>query len=223
MKNPDSPPPMDSNLPEKVEGELLYGEESDSLNDSGPTLSHESHESHESNPESSQDPITVSLDQTFQDEIDDERLYTDAFIRANENASRSLFLGFLGAALLGTSLIAWIVLSQSDQPTQPATEPRLPVPAEAIPNLDPNSNPNDLIPGSQRPNNSSPGAETQPPIFPVNPINPAVPNNDSTGTTLSPQLSPRPESSPLLVPEGTLVPPPPPNESPSSTPGSTGP
>lgn len=186
MKNSDSSPPMDSNVPEKVEGELLHGDES-----------------------ASHDPMNAILDQTFQDEIDNERLYTDEFIRANENASRSLFLGFLGAALLGTSLVAWFILSQPDDPVQPTPDPVLSVPPTAIPNLDPNVPSPGSVPN--QPTNVPPGGNVQTPVFPVAPINPVAPNGDTSGTSSTP--SPSPSS---LLPEGVVPPPPPVVPSPNS-------
>lgn len=133
--------------------------------------------------------------------IDEERLYTDEFIRANENASRTLFLGVLAGALLVTSAFAWFVLSQPGE--QPREESPSPVsvpssPPENIPDLQLDSvpaNPTDIVPPSS----------PQPDPTLVFPATPVTPEPSSPGTTQQPETDPPPASL-----NNESVPPPPP-------------
>jgi hypothetical protein len=154
--------------------------------------------------------LTVPVDA----EIDEERLYTDAFIRANENASRSLFLGFLAIALLGTTLAAWFVLSQKPpKPVQPSPSDPLQVPQ-----------PPGIQPGIEQPNLDLP----QPPVgVPQNPGTSfpgtaPIPNSSGVpgqtpATGVPSQSIPsdrgvvQPQGSPVIVPGGGTPPPPPPS------------
>ena len=141
------------------------------------------------------DPLNTLLKDEFDREIDDERLYTDEFIRANENASRSLFLGFLGIALLGTSLFAFFVISQPEEEERTPSPESIQVPS--IPTAPIPINPTPAIPTVPlNPNPSVPSNSTNPPqsplVFPVNPANPNPGNlrTESSGTSNPPPPPP---------------------------------
>lgn len=141
--------------------------------------------------------------------IDHERLYSDDFIRANENASRLLLLGFLGTALVGTSIFAWFVLSQPNDTPEPPPSPTLSVPPAEVPSFNPDNPPSQ--PAPQPPSNSDPNNSlSQPPLFPATPTNP---DSKVPGTPAS--------EGETLIPEG-VVPPPPPQQVPD-LPGTTTP
>lgn len=118
------------------------------------------------------DPLNALLTENFSAETDDERLYTDEFIRANENASRSLFLGFLGIAFLGTSVFAWFILAQ---PNADEIELEQPVSVPSLPSA-PEPNINGGQPIVPPPQVSTPVPESEqfqsPLVFPVTPVTP---------------------------------------------------
>lgn len=149
------------------------------------------------------DPLDALLSEESSSEKDDERLYTDEFIRANESASRSLFLGFLGIALLATSLLAWFILSQ------PQNEPEVPQSPVTVPDVPPDNIP-DLRLDSDSPAQDTPVSpeglnQTDKPL--VFPANPATPSENSSSESEDPnQAEPKPIPA---LPEGTVPPPPP--------------
>lgn len=161
-------------------------------------------------------PSQDALEQT---DPDDERLYTDEFIRANENASRSLFLGFLGLALLATSLIAWLLLS-SDQQDTPREETPEPVvvpsaPPSEIPDLRLDAVPIDPTgPDTTPQSGESPLSDESPQaplVFPVQPTTPSdqqVAPNTTEPNTIEGTSESTPDTIPAL-PDGAVPPPPP--------------
>ena len=156
MKMPDPDPSINYGQPEeKITGELVR------------------------NPEIDQDvdPLNMLLTENLPPEIDNERLYTDEFIRANENASRSLFLGFLGISLLGTSLFAWFILSKPKTNELEPLEPPSVVPSTPL-SPEPNINQTQpIFPPTQIPTQSSPNLQQpqSPLVFPVTPVPPTTP------------------------------------------------
>lgn len=174
------------------------------------------------------DPLNVLLAEEAEPEINDERLYTDEFIRANENASRSLMLGFLGIALLVTSLFAWFIFSQpqdspqeenSDVPSSPIRVPSSP--PSQIPDLQldsPDSNQTVPPPGASeaQPNG---GAQDPPLVFPATPDQPSSVSPSESATPQAPSTqtpstqTPSTQETEESLPEG-IVPPPPPLSTP---------
>jgi hypothetical protein len=67
---------------------------------------------------------------------DEERLYTDAIIRENENASRFLFFSFMLAGLISLILGLWYVVARQ----QSQTEPNAPLEVPTTPPLPPDLN-----------------------------------------------------------------------------------
>ncbi|MCM1981441.1 hypothetical protein [Lyngbya confervoides] len=160
--------------------------------------------------------MSVLLREDAAVEPDEERLYTDEFIRANEKASRSLFLGFLGLALLGTAVVAWFVLSNSsqDDPEAPSEQPvQVPAPPPVDFNLEqsPVTIPSP-VPGAPVESGDQPVNSTQPPVFPANPPDSSTSLPQSSPIPGGPVPSPQPDAQP----EGTL-PPAPPVQTPSDS------
>jgi hypothetical protein len=67
---------------------------------------------------------------------DEERLYTDAIIRENENAARFLFFSFMLAGLISLILGLWYVVARQ----QPKPEPNAPLEVPTTPPLPPELN-----------------------------------------------------------------------------------
>ena len=179
MKTPDPNQPRNYGQPEQITGELIQNDDE----------------------RQEVDPLNVLLTDNLPAESDDERLYTDEFIRANENASRSLFLGFLALSLLVTTLFAWFVLSRpqgnegEDLREDPVTTPNGPL--SPTPNVDIAPPPTTTSPSTPiAPPITDPSGSEAPLVFPVTPVTP----NSGTAPSPNPNQTP-PESS---------VPPPPP-------------
>jgi hypothetical protein len=164
------------------------------------------------------DPLSILLTENLSPDTDSERLYTDEFIRANEKASRSLFLGFLGTALLGTSLFAWFILSQpktdqiedSQEPVsvpsdsqiyppdsdfnspQLAPSPQVNPPPQLTPLPQPDPSPQ-VNPPPQAPISNPPNAESpqSPLVFPIDPV---IPDSSPPPPTPIPEDSASPPS-----------------------------
>ncbi len=218
MKDSNPSKYKDSNSPcEQVDGELIHGETSVSPSTALDAIVERALQE-ASEQEGNSDPSDFS----DLDAIDHERLYSDNFIRENENASRLLLLSFLGTALIGTSVFAWFVFSRPNREPNPVPPPQLSVPPSALPDpSQPNvSQPNISQPNLGQPNvgqpnvgqpnlnrDSSPAPfnppdpSTQQPTFPVSPQNTSPPSPLPTPWT-------NPET-PSLIPDGTVVPPPP--------------
>lgn len=148
-------------------------------------------------------------------EFNDERLYTDEFIRANENASRSLILGFLGFSFLATSLFAWFIFSQPQEEQQQDDAPGFPAAPLQVPSSPPAQIPDVQLdspsPGSSSPSVpgtvSSPTDESQAPplVFPASPASPP-PSDELAAPSVS---TPQDNESAAPFGEGTVPPPPP--------------
>ena len=153
------------------------------------------------------EPLTGRNESTSEDKDafkDEERLYTDAVIRQNENASRFLFFSFMLAGLVSIILGFWYVIAQQQtKPTQfntplqvPETPPLSPVlpdlnitpPPLPTTNPSPGGSPGTLpspldIPGSSPPNSTqtspnrpaSPSGVSPKPIPTAGQINPSLP------------------------------------------------
>lgn len=141
---------------------------------------------------------------------DEERLYTDAVIRQNENASRFLFFSFMLAGLVSVILGFWYIITQ--QQTQP-TPINTPLQVPNIPPLSPTSPVLNITPPPLPTNNPSPGVPSSP-QSPLQTPGSAVPNPNSTGTTSNQSfgqsglsVKPAPEAGQI---NPTLPPPPPP-------------
>lgn len=134
--------------------------------------------------------------------VDEDRLYTNDFIRQNERDSRILFLSVLSAIALSLGVGVWYLLTLRQAPPQP--DP-LSVPAPPslapLPSLQPNGLPGNL------PTNLPTSLPSGLPTAPGQPQPPTDPNNvvpQDSGGAVNP-ASPDPPG---------FVPPPPPPESP---------
>jgi hypothetical protein len=88
------------------------------------------------------EPLTGRNESAAEDKSsfkDEERLYTDAVIRQNENASRFLFFSFMLAGLVSIILGFWYVIAQQQtKPTQsntPLQVPETPALSPILPDL----------------------------------------------------------------------------------------
>ncbi len=119
---------------------------------------------------------------------DEDRLYTDEFIRQNESESRLLLVSFVTAGLIMVGLGIWYVMSQGQSEPQPPAP--ISVPEQPLAPL--------------------PGSELTPPVNPLPTGAPQVPLVPEGSTdSLAPQTSPAPDT---VNPEGAgeVTPPPPP-------------
>ncbi len=128
---------------------------------------------------------------------DEDRLYTDEFIRQDEQSSRVLFISFIGATAIciGVGLWYFFVRSQTPQTSAP-----LPVPEQ--PSLmSPNFSPGQTVPTVPLPSQSLPPTDSG-----VMSGEKPLSNPSATPKNAAPQSS---SNSPLTSP--SLVPPPPPS------------
>jgi hypothetical protein len=112
------------------------------------------------------EPLTGRNESTPEDKNsfrDEERLYTDAVIRQNENASRFLFFSFLLAGLVSIILGFWYVIAQQQtKPTQgntPLQVPETPPLSPVLPDLN-------ITPPPLPTNTPSPGGNSNSLPFP---------------------------------------------------------
>jgi hypothetical protein len=141
----------------------------------------------------SPDPEQTELSRVAPDSSrDEDRLYTDEFIRQNERSSRTMFLSFICAGVICAGVGVWYLVTRSQQP-QPTTPLQVPEqPSLTLPN-------------------SSPGATSLPtkPLLPgqsLPPTDSGVMPGDRSGSPTGPILS---APSKTGVP-GSSTPPPPP-------------
>jgi hypothetical protein len=141
---------------------------------------------------------------------DEERLYTDAIIRQNENASRFLFFSFMMAGLVSIGLGCWYIFAQQQtKPTPlntPLQVPNVPPLSPALPDLNITPPP---LPTSNPSPTETPGI-LQPPLGTPNtsPPKPKSPEGSSNRSFSQPGNSPKPTGTVQVNP--TLPPPPPP-------------
>jgi hypothetical protein len=127
---------------------------------------------------------------------DEDRLYTDEFMRQNEQASRFLLLSVIGAGLISIGIGGWYLFSQNR--SQPQQNVPLQVPEQPPVTPLPSFNNSPSLPNMP----SAPGQKLPPTDSGI------IPNTLPSGnSTLPPQVSPN-------IPGAVTTPPPPPPETP---------
>jgi hypothetical protein len=91
---------------------------------------------------------------------DEDRLYTDDFIRQNESAARFLFLSVLGAGMICIGVGIWYVMSRNQ--TQPEQSTPLQVPVQPSFAPLPPLKPNPPLPGQFAPGQTLPPSDSVP-------------------------------------------------------------
>lgn len=129
---------------------------------------------------------------------DEDRLYTDDFIRQNESASRFLFLSVLGAGMICIGVGVWYLMARNQ--AQPQQSEPLPVPIQPsfapLPNLNPNGTalPTTPLPGQITPRQTLPPTDSG--ILPGNPTEAPAPSPNPNLPPTSPAPPPPPTAAP---------------------------